>query len=525
MRTHPPRLPLRLLAGLAVALAVVAAPNAGGTVVGQTNFQGLLLDDTGQPINGMVDLVFRLFTVETGGSAVWTESQSDVEVLDGVYDVALGSVTPLGATVLAESTLYLEVEVDGETLSPRQRLLAVPYAIRAGSADSVDGVSATFVSQIFTHVSYDGGDPPNDDPREGVSDVDGDGRANFIDADNDNDGLSDVDELAQGSDINLETPVITGFDPPDADGDLVTTVEVQGQNFVAGMSVVFGSQSPTPMNVTPTSFDVDVGPQPAAGSVNVDVTRANGETGSSSFEFLLIEPSITGFDPTFVLGSQVTTVEVQGTNFQPGLTVVFGSQSPTPMNVTPTSFDVDVGPQAEGTVSVDVTLPNGRSDSASYVIAGRTRTVFVSSSTQNAALGGLAGADATCNSLASTAGLSGTYSAWLADSTQSPATRFAQDGLFRTVGGDLLAVNWADLTDGTLASPIDEDENGATVGASAMWTNVATDGTATGAQHCGDWTSTSGNGRVGLISATSTWTAGGSNACSSSLARLYCFEN
>ena len=87
--------------------------------------------------------------------------------------------------------------------------------------------------------------------------------------------------------------------------------------------------------------------------------------------------------------------------------------------------------------------------------------VFVSSTTHSGNLGGLSGADTTCQNLANAAGLPGTYRAWLSDNTQSPSTRFATStGAYALVNGVTIAASWTDLTDGTLASPITVTELG-----------------------------------------------------------------
>ena len=219
-------------------LVLLAAP-AAATVPGEVDYQGLLLDSGGTPVNGAVDMSFEIFDAPTGGSSQWSESHVDVQVVDGVYDVTLGQTVPLTAALLAGGSLYLEIEVEGETLSPRERLVAVPYALRSAHAESVEavgGIDPVFIEQIFQHVPYDGGDPPNDDPSEGFDDVDGDGLANFIDPDNDDDGIPDTAELGGGSDINLITPTISLRSCPSAETRLfqTDTVTVEGTNFEAG---------------------------------------------------------------------------------------------------------------------------------------------------------------------------------------------------------------------------------------------------------------------------------------------------
>ena len=74
--------------------------------------------------------------------------------------------------------------------------------------------------------------------------------------------LREPAELAQGSDPNLVTPTITGFSPPNLTVDDPSgTITINGTNFdEPGLAVSFGGQTPTPTNVTPTSFQVVVGP-------------------------------------------------------------------------------------------------------------------------------------------------------------------------------------------------------------------------------------------------------------------------
>jgi hypothetical protein len=269
-----------------LALCALAFP-AAAAVPGQVDFQGLLLDSSGQKVNGAVDLVFTLFGAPTGGSALWTESHPDVPVSDGVYGVTLGTTTPLTPAILGSGNVHLQISVDGETLTPRRQLLAVPYAVRAQTAENsenVAGVAGGFYGQIIEDFQFDGGTPPNLDPSEGFGDADGDGLANFMDSDNDADSFSDVAELAQGSDINLVTPVITAFSPDVRLDQLPATVHVTGSNFEPGMSVSVGGANVAPTNVTAGAFDV-VFPTQTATQVNVVVTRLNGQSAQKLYTF------------------------------------------------------------------------------------------------------------------------------------------------------------------------------------------------------------------------------------------------
>jgi hypothetical protein len=92
------------------------------------SFQGMLKDDQGNPVNDTVGMTFKLYTERTGGSPVWTETQENVNVENGIYNVMLGEVNSLSG-VKFDKSYWLEIEVNGSVLSPRYRLGASPYAL------------------------------------------------------------------------------------------------------------------------------------------------------------------------------------------------------------------------------------------------------------------------------------------------------------------------------------------------------------------------------------------------------------
>jgi hypothetical protein len=157
--------------------------------------------------------------------------------------------------------------------------------------------------------------------------------------------------------------------------------------------------------------------------------------------------------------------------------------------------------------------------------------VFVTSTTQTGNMGGLAGADATCNQLAVGAGLPGTYKAWLSDHLSSPSTRFTQSAnpYFLVDGTTMIAKNWSDLVSGNIRAAIDKDEAGTLRTSSQVWTQSS----AAGAEQrnstvggCSNFTSatTSDQGYYGFTSNTNaTWSFLSSIACDHTL-RLYCFQ-
>ncbi len=107
---------LIVLSILWLSTVVLAAP---------ISYQGQLQDGSG-PYDGTADMEFRLYDSLTGGSMVGASvSKSNVPVSDGLFQVELdfGDVY--------DQPLWLEVEVGGHVLSPRQPITAAPMAVHA----------------------------------------------------------------------------------------------------------------------------------------------------------------------------------------------------------------------------------------------------------------------------------------------------------------------------------------------------------------------------------------------------------
>ncbi len=101
------------------------------------DYQGRLADSDGNYINSVVTVDFLIFYVETYGTPVWIETQ-DVSTNNGIFHIVLGSVTPFPTDLFDNDECWLELVVDGETLSPRTIIASVPYAIKAETAYSVE---------------------------------------------------------------------------------------------------------------------------------------------------------------------------------------------------------------------------------------------------------------------------------------------------------------------------------------------------------------------------------------------------
>jgi len=153
--------------------------------------------------------------------------------------------------------------------------------------------------------------------------------------------------------------------------------------------------------------------------------------------------------------------------------------------------------------------------------------IFVSSAGYPGNFGGLSGADAACQGLATAAGLPGTYKAWLSDATTSAATRLGHSSApYRLVDGTLVANNWSDLTDGALLAPINLTEVAGTVSPGDLVATGTDEFGGSSSQNCQNWTSNAAghSATVGVTNLTDfNWTRRAVTSCDL-VYRLYCLQ-
>jgi len=160
------------------------------------------------------------------------------------------------------------------------------------------------------------------------------------------------------------------------------------------------------------------------------------------------------------------------------------------------------------------------------------RLVFITEGAFYPNLGGVPGADARCAAEAEAAGHRGEFLAWISDAALSPADRFVREGgPWVRADAAVVAEDWPDLTDGTLASAIDLDAEGLPIDDQlAVWTNTDWNGLALAAD-CQGWTSMAfaDAGIFGDFASAADfgqWTAWGDPTpfpCENTF-HLYCFE-
>ncbi len=152
--------------------------------------------------------------------------------------------------------------------------------------------------------------------------------------------------------------------------------------------------------------------------------------------------------------------------------------------------------------------------------------VFVTSTVHTANLGGVAAYDNVCQNRAVSAGLPGTYRAWISDANSSAVSRLGSARGWVRPDGKPFADALAALTSsGQMFYPLRMDETGADTGADVgVFTGTNPNGTVS-ANTCANWTSAIGPAVLGFTAAGSPlWTGAGGYSCASSQ-RIYCFGN
>ncbi|RDV37656.1 hypothetical protein DV096_14225 [Bradymonadaceae bacterium TMQ3] len=129
--------------------------SAAAEVPETMTYKGNLTDGSGAPVDTTVEASFRLYDAANGGSEVWSETFSTIDVVNGSFSAQLGQTESL-VDVFDGSAYWLEVSIDGETLSPRNPVESVPYALRsnrANEADSLQGLSAADVQAALSELA------------------------------------------------------------------------------------------------------------------------------------------------------------------------------------------------------------------------------------------------------------------------------------------------------------------------------------------------------------------------------------
>ena len=125
-------------------MAVVAS-----AVTNSINYQGRLVDSAGEPLSGTWEMVFGLYNVSTGGTALATDTH-DVNVTDGLFNTGID----FGTDYFDGRELWLGVTAKPDSeMTPRQELRPVPYALSLVPGADIIGSAPVALHAESTHPS------------------------------------------------------------------------------------------------------------------------------------------------------------------------------------------------------------------------------------------------------------------------------------------------------------------------------------------------------------------------------------
>ena len=85
------------------------------------------LNQSGQAVDSTIPMSFRLFDASIGGAQVGsTITMPGIDVVEGLFQVGLD----FGAVAAGTTGLWLEIQVDGFVMSPREAITASPYSLQ-----------------------------------------------------------------------------------------------------------------------------------------------------------------------------------------------------------------------------------------------------------------------------------------------------------------------------------------------------------------------------------------------------------
>ncbi len=251
-----------IVIAVAFLVTTLVSVEAAGDIPRTMNYQVMLTDDSDQPLaDQAVELVFRLYN--GASEEQWTETHNTTTNSIGVVSVILGETTPLEIEDFSVP-LWLEIEVDGEIMTPRRELASAPYALHAADSDQLGGSAASAYS-------LDGHDHDADYVNEGQSNSVTDGMI-VPDVVSSIDGVSNDAgniDLVEGANISITAD----------DGANTITIAATGGGG-GDITAVYGDQGLTG-SVTSGDAHLDVGAgdgiDVSADAVAVDVTDIAGD--------------------------------------------------------------------------------------------------------------------------------------------------------------------------------------------------------------------------------------------------------
>ena len=137
---------LRVLVSVCVLMGAAAVSAQQTAVPRLVQFGGVLKDAASHPVAGVSSVTFAIYAEQEGGTALWSETQNVLADANGHYSIVLGAATTGGFPVELFGTgqsRWLGIAITRQPELPRILMASVPYALKAGDAETLGGLPAS----------------------------------------------------------------------------------------------------------------------------------------------------------------------------------------------------------------------------------------------------------------------------------------------------------------------------------------------------------------------------------------------
>ena len=133
----------RMLAAVIIGLLLFSSMAAA--VPMEVGYVAELRSPNGLPFSGTMDVTVALYPDAMSGVPNWgPHTFDDLDIEGGRLEFVLGQggSAPMDSMDLSTTELWLEIQVGDDVLTPRQKIVAVPYTVLASDAERLGGLDA-----------------------------------------------------------------------------------------------------------------------------------------------------------------------------------------------------------------------------------------------------------------------------------------------------------------------------------------------------------------------------------------------
>ena len=124
-------------------VSLLAQSQTSSTMPRLVMYSGVAKDTSGKALSGTVGITFALYSAQEGGVPLWLETQNVQADSHGRFSVYLGATKPDGLPqdlFVSGEARWLGIQAQGQAEQPRAQLITVPYAMKAGDAETIGGL-------------------------------------------------------------------------------------------------------------------------------------------------------------------------------------------------------------------------------------------------------------------------------------------------------------------------------------------------------------------------------------------------